>query len=328
METPRLYFISGLPRAGSTLLAAILRQNPRIHAAFSTALYQVFNSVRLNLSASNEFALSVTDAQREQVLRAVIEGFYAHSSASIIFDTSRRWTSVLPAIVKLLPNTKVICCLRNVAWILDSFERQVQSNGLRVSRMFTSGNPMGGNEIPDTAAERAAFLMKHQVGSSFEALRQAWFGEYAGRLIGIRYESLANDPANTIASLYELLGESGFDHDFERLDYSEHVFDDLLGMPDLHTVRARVEFKERQTILPPSVFAQHNRSFWDMPGQNPRGVPVLWGSSSRRRHDLPGPSASSRAPRKSATQLQRRLRVRKSWPRLHRRIAAQTHPSV
>ncbi|MGA8585530.1 MAG: sulfotransferase [Roseiarcus sp.] len=32
----RLHFISGLPRSGSTLLAALLRQNPRISAGMSS----------------------------------------------------------------------------------------------------------------------------------------------------------------------------------------------------------------------------------------------------------------------------------------------------
>lgn len=32
----RFHFISGLPRSGSTLLAGILRQNPRFHAAMNS----------------------------------------------------------------------------------------------------------------------------------------------------------------------------------------------------------------------------------------------------------------------------------------------------
>ena len=31
-----IHFISGLPRSGSTLLAGILRQNPRFHAAMTS----------------------------------------------------------------------------------------------------------------------------------------------------------------------------------------------------------------------------------------------------------------------------------------------------
>ncbi|MEG3936419.1 MULTISPECIES: sulfotransferase [unclassified Microcoleus] len=32
------HFISGLPRSGSTLLAALLRQNPRFHGAMTSPL--------------------------------------------------------------------------------------------------------------------------------------------------------------------------------------------------------------------------------------------------------------------------------------------------
>jgi len=32
----RLHFISGLPRSGSTLLSAILRQNPRFYAGMTS----------------------------------------------------------------------------------------------------------------------------------------------------------------------------------------------------------------------------------------------------------------------------------------------------
>ncbi|MEG4240263.1 sulfotransferase [Microcoleus sp. Pol14C6] len=32
----KAHFISGLPRSGSTLLAALLRQNPRFHAAMTS----------------------------------------------------------------------------------------------------------------------------------------------------------------------------------------------------------------------------------------------------------------------------------------------------
>ena len=41
---PRFHFISGLPRSGSTLLAAILRQNPRFSAGMSSSLCPLFTS--------------------------------------------------------------------------------------------------------------------------------------------------------------------------------------------------------------------------------------------------------------------------------------------
>jgi len=45
------HFISGLPRAGSTLTAAILRQNPRFHAGMSSPVASLFDNVIAQVSA-------------------------------------------------------------------------------------------------------------------------------------------------------------------------------------------------------------------------------------------------------------------------------------
>jgi sulfotransferase len=115
----------------------------------------------------------------------------------------------------------------------------------------------------------------HLLGPSLNCLRQAWFGEYADRLIAIRYDSLVSRPAEVIRELYRLLDENPVDHDFANVQHEEVAFDALIGMPGMHTVSGTVELRPRTTILPPELFAQNDRCFWEMPGQNPRGVTIL-----------------------------------------------------
>ena len=43
MADRQFHFISGLPRSGSTLLAGILRQNPRFHASMSSPVSGLLN---------------------------------------------------------------------------------------------------------------------------------------------------------------------------------------------------------------------------------------------------------------------------------------------
>jgi sulfotransferase len=241
----------------------------------SGPLYHIFSGLRRNMSEIGEFAHAISDEQRELVLRAAVEAFYSRScEAEVVFDTNRGWCATLPAIARVFPDSKMICCLRNTAWILDSFERIVQTNSLRVSKMFPADGS-GARESGGNVVERVEHLMRNQVGWCLNSLREAWFGDHAERLIGIRYESFVEQPGETVRRLYELLGEEPFPHDFESLQYDEPMFDEFLGLPGLHRVRQRVEAKPRQSILPPDLFAQHNRSFWDMPGQNPRKVPLL-----------------------------------------------------
>ena len=48
-----------------------------------------------------------------------------------------------------------------------------------------------------------------------------------------------------------------------------------MGLPGFHRVSGPVRTNDRETILPPDLFRQHNNCFWDEPGQNPRGVQIL-----------------------------------------------------
>jgi sulfotransferase len=263
-------FISGLPRSGSSLLAAILRQNPAMHAGMSGPMCGIVGSLLRSMSSANEYSRFVSDDQRRRIIASAFTEYYADlSDKEIIFDTNREWTAHLPMLSELFPAAKVICCLRSPAWILDSIERRIQAIPFARTKLF-----------PADAAENVYLrseytLKKGLLALPMQSLRQAWFGEHAHMLIGVRYESLVAQPAAVIGRLYELLGLAPFAHDFENLVFEEPEFDAQLGVPDLHKVRRRVESNQRTTVLPPDIFNQNDRSFWDVPGQNPRGVPVL-----------------------------------------------------
>ncbi len=129
--------IAGLPRSGSTLLAAILRQNPRMHAGMSSPVGSLVAAMQRQLSGENEGAVFIDDHQREAMLRGVVDGFYhaAHPS-KVVVDTNRAWCTKLPLLHRLHPQARVIACVRHVPWIVDSFERLVRANPLSPSRMF------------------------------------------------------------------------------------------------------------------------------------------------------------------------------------------------
>ena len=48
-----IHFISGLPRSGSTLLAAILRQNPRFHAGMTSPVGAMYMALERSMSRQN-----------------------------------------------------------------------------------------------------------------------------------------------------------------------------------------------------------------------------------------------------------------------------------
>ncbi len=54
-----LHFISGLPRSGSTLLAAILRQNPALHAGITSPVGSMVGALLADMSQNNETSLFI-----------------------------------------------------------------------------------------------------------------------------------------------------------------------------------------------------------------------------------------------------------------------------
>lgn len=267
----RIHFISGLPRSGSTLLAALLAQNPSFRAGMSGPLAGLFGSLLGEMSGRSEFSVFIDDAQRQRLLRGLFDNYYADNPAAVIFDTSRAWCARLPALSQLVPDAKVIACVRHVPWIVDSIERLIRQNAFQPSSIFNY-TPGG------TVYTRANGIAGPDglLGYAYDALKEAFYGEHAERLLLVQYETLTNDPQRALAAIYDFLGEPAFKHDVKHVDYDASAFDAKAGTPGLHTVRPKVAPNERTSLLPPDVFRRfENDAFWRDPALNPRGVRVI-----------------------------------------------------
>ena len=254
----KFHFIAGLPRSGSTLLAAILRQNPSITASMSSPVGGIFSAMQRMISRGNEAAMFLTDGQRERLLRHVFDECYAEAG-EVVFDTNRMWPSKLPTLVKLFPDCRMICCVRSVAWIMDSIESLIRRNNLELSGIF-------GFEPGGTVYSRVQGLGSSNgiVGFALDALREGFYGEHSDRLLLVEYEALAKHPRDTVDAIYDWLKFPRFDHDYEHIEQIPGAaeFDEKLGTSGLHSVRSRVEWHERKTILPPELFASFPPPFW------------------------------------------------------------------
>ena len=263
------HFISGLPRSGSTLLAAILRQNPRFHAAMTSPVGSMYMALEAAMSRRNETAVFINDTQRRELLLGLFEKYYNSIAADkVVFDTNRIWCAKLPALLQLFPNARVICCVRNIAWIMDSLERLVRKNAFEPSAMF-------GFETGSTVYSRLNSLAASGgvVGFALDAMKEAFFGEQCSRLVLVEYEALARAPSSTMHHLYTVLNEPHHEHDFDNVDYAADEFDLALGAPGLHTIRRKVELIERPSVLPPELFRRfENDMFWRQPDAELRRV--------------------------------------------------------
>ncbi len=270
---PKLHFISGMPRSGTTLLGAILRQNPRFHAGMTSPVGDMLSALMTEMSGKNDFSIFIDEPQRQAVMRGLFRNYYSvYNGIEVAFDTGRVWCSKMPTLASLFPQSKVIACVREIPWVLDSVERMVRKHPLSVSKIFHF-NPNG------TVYSRTESLIDvaGMVGFSFQATKDAYYGEHApGRLMLITYENLTRDPRRAINAVYQFIGEPAFEHDFDNIQYDEPEFDSRLGLPGLHKVAPKVTVTQRESVLPPDLFNRFVKdSFWLDPATNIRKVPII-----------------------------------------------------
>lgn len=255
---PKYHFISGLPRSGSTLLSGILRQNSALYAGMSSPLGSLMNGVLEQMGAGSEFYSFFDEAKRKRICKAIFDSYYHElTDHQIIFDTNRMWAARLHQLAELFDDFKVICLVRNPAWVMDSFERIYRKNPFDYSRMFAAGNRQ-------TVYSRCESMVNGGiVGSSWSALKEAFYGEYSEQLLLVDYDLLTQHPTQTLELIYDFIGEPLYKHDFDNVEYSHDEFDYTLGVKGLHTVARKVEFKSRRSLLPPDLFSKYSdMAFW------------------------------------------------------------------
>ena len=101
MNPPKLHFISGLPRSGSTLLAALLRQNPRFDAGMTSPVGSLVNHMVEAMSEEHEYSVFLSSTQKRDLLTSIFTSYYqpqAQAGTTVIFDTNRIWCSKLPLV--------------------------------------------------------------------------------------------------------------------------------------------------------------------------------------------------------------------------------------
>jgi len=257
MSNKIYYFISGLPRSGTTLLAAILNQNPRFYADIYSPLLNTIDAVKICLTASQNSTL-VDNEQRKNFFEGMIDGFYKHVEKPIVFDSNRRWSSHSTFLNTLYPHTKIICCVRDIVQILNSFETIRQKNSLHGYTLN------GGGETVYTRCEELMARETGIVSKAVMSLREG--GMVSPEMIYlVEYESLCKNPENTMRSIYNFIEQPYFNHDFNNVIYSNESFDRSINLEGLHTLRKKVEYKPPKCILPADIVdecSQRKMEFW------------------------------------------------------------------
>lgn len=262
-EEKTIHFISGLPRAGSTLLANILAQNPRFHATHTNAIADVMFGVRNQWNNLVEFRAHPDEAAKRRVLRAILHAYFEDIDKPVVFDKSRSWVSLLEMAEEALGyKPKVLVPVRDLRDVLASFEKLWRKNAATRQIEQESANYL---QFQTIEGRCNVWMQNNQpVGIAYNRIRDAVVRGHLSQMYFVEFEALTNKPRETLQQIYAFLDEKPHEHDFDNIEQVTWEDDGVHGIEGLHDIRRKVEPTEPQwqNILGHAAEPYANLEFW------------------------------------------------------------------
>lgn len=242
---PNFIGVTGLPRAGSTLLCQLLAQHPELDCeGNSSPLCNTLLGMRRMVS-DDPFMLSQLDQTFDSsyrhlasAMRGYLRGWYAESTAKGVVDKNRAWLHAVEFLLELAPEAKLIVCLRELGQIYGSIEAQHQKTILLDFVDHLADLDRLGRADALFAADRTIGMPLHSL-NAVQELPDA----VKARLYVVRFEDLMVHPVQCMSHLYQWLGVSDFEIDPKRITVGVRESDSHYRMKYLH--------RQSETIAPP-----------------------------------------------------------------------------
>ena len=261
----KFYFMSGLPRCGSTLLTALLNQNPSIHASTnSPVLDTIHYSEEYLLYNSEQYKAHPKPQSAHKVLSSIAPSYYFDIKEPIIVDKSRGWVNQIQHITDYITDSpKIICPVRNIYDILTSFLYLIHKN----SRVSFIDEGLKRNNLEITNDNRCDYMMSPQgiVGMSYHALSEAYKKGHQDKILLVDYDDLVRSPQQELNRIYDFLGEERYTHSFKNVSTKFDENDDVYKLDNMHTVRGKVEkiYHDSEKYLSDYILDKYKKmEFW------------------------------------------------------------------
>jgi sulfotransferase len=242
MTKKKYYFMSGLPRSGSTMLSAILNQNPRFYSGPSSPVVPTMLLLEEALNQDELFLAFPKYDFGQKLIASVIDQYYADTDRPVVFEKNRSWVNRMNYIPGYfgIEHPKVLFPVRDVSEILASFISMIHRNPAIVNERINFVDQMlirSGIALNDENRCRA-IAGPGILGQSFDGLKKALAEGYRANIHFIEYRDLVSDPQKTMQKVYDFLGETYYEHDFNNLVNIHQENDaDVYGFEDMHAVR-------------------------------------------------------------------------------------------
>lgn len=240
----KIYFLSGMQRSGSTLLACLLNQHPKIYATATSPLLDVIHAAGAKLEeCTSQFTFDHTLISK-QITRGIINSFHESVKKPIVIDKHRGWPATIKLILEEYGEPKIICTNRSVPEIITSFIKLIETNNTLNNSIDKNIRSSG---LPISITNRSDYLFNVFVKNPRIAIIDA-LKEYRNYIHIVEYNDIVNSPQETMDKVYEFLEIESFDHNFNQIENTcEEEKDDAWGIENLHIIRNKLQ----KTSTPP-----------------------------------------------------------------------------
>lgn len=233
----KFYFISGLPRSGSSLLVNILNQNRDMYASPTSGVLQIVKPILTGWDKIAEFKANANELNKKDLISGIFSQYYSQNEVTHVFDKCRAWPSEIETLEWALNvKPKIILCVRDVRDILSSWENMYR-------RDKSNGKPTPGEQANPAAFQniesRCDFWARGEspLGSAFNVMMDARHRGFSSNMYYFEFEKWTKNPSAEFGKLYEWLGIENFQHDFNNVKQTVKEKDEYYGYSDLHTIK-------------------------------------------------------------------------------------------
>ena len=259
----QLFFLSGLPRTGSTLLASILNQHPQIHASGTSPLADLLCETDRALNAlRQQYVLDRAD-QEFNLYQGILNSFYAHINRPIVFDKHRGWPRNAPVLSRFFQDPKIICTVRPIAEIIASYITVILKHPNAPNFVDAL---LHERQLPLTIENRAKLLWDEYVQDPYQSML-AGLRSSPRQMLCINYADLVTKPLDVLERIFDFTGIDGYDDfNFGQLRNLTPEKDlEGWGMTGLHDIRPELKATSRAPAeLLGATLVEHFRQF-DLP---------------------------------------------------------------
>lgn len=258
----KIYFLSGFPRSGSTVLSSILNQHDDIHSGNQSSLILMMTIIENGFFQCEEYLSGNSHNRYNNLLNKAPYIFYEDINKEVIIDKHRAWGSKesLKYLNIIDQNFKIIYTHRSIVEILSSMiiiNRKYPDN-VFIKQFLNSVN----KDIYDFSMEDeyCDFYFNNFLIPCIEVFNHLSQDKYRNNVIFIDYKDLIDCPEKKILEIYNFLNVKNYKNDLNNIegikDYSSDYF-----KASLHEIRSSISESKNnpKEILSKNIFEKYNK---------------------------------------------------------------------